>query len=122
MSYGGVGACQLYYQTGEVLRSKKGNTYGMSDMKGVFDSKEAYGKTCKTLSLRGKKQIGNGSKYNISVSFSDDRRIAPSILFYFIFTSFLLALYIVKIVSKQPALVLVWNFIQRKSETRRRFI
>ena len=99
MSYGGVGACQLYYQTGEVLRSKKGNTYGMSDMKGVFGSKEAYGKTCKTLSLRGKKQIENGSKYNISVSFSVDRRIAPSILFYFIFTSFLLALYIVKIVS-----------------------
>ena len=122
MSYGGVGACQLYYQTGEVLRSKKGNTYGMSDMKGVFGSKEAYGKTCKTLSLRGKKQIENGSKCNISVSFSVDRRIAPPLLFYFIFTFFLLALYIVKIVSKQPALVLVWNFIQRKSETRRRCI
>ena len=84
MSYGGVGACQLYYQTGEVLRSKKGNTYCMIDMKGVFGSKEAYGKTCKTLSLRGKKQIENGSKCNISVSFSVDRRIAPSILFYFI--------------------------------------
>ena len=122
MSYGGVGACQLYYQTGEVLRSKKWNTYGMSDMKGVFDSKEAYGKTCKTLSLRGKKQIENGSKCNISVSFSVDRRIAPPLLFYLIFTYFLLALYIVKIVSKLPALVLVWNFIQRKSETRRRCI
>ena len=122
MSYGGVGACQLYYQTGEVLRSKKGNTYGMSDMKGVFGSKEAYGKTCKTLSLRGKKQIENGSKYNISASISVDRRIAPPLLFYLIFTFFLLALYIVKIVSKLPALVLVWNFIQGKSETRRRCI
>ena len=122
MSYGGVGACQLYYQTGEVLRSKKWNTYGMIDMKGVFDSKEAYGKTCKTLSLRGKKQIENGSKCNISVSFSVDRRIAPPLLFYLIFTFFLLALYIVKIVSKLPALVLVWNIIQRKSETRRKCI